>query len=146
MLAADEAVAERLHKAGVEALYRIHERPDPERVDEFCELVASFGYRVPGRLEEIRPEDFQLILRQIEGKPEEKLVSYLLLRTMRLARYHEENMGHFGLATVRYAHFTSPIRRYADLVVHRALRALRNRERVEARSRGGLGGAERPPA
>src|SRR2546425_7521845 len=126
MLAANEAVAERLHKAGVGALYRIHERPDPERVEEFCELVASFGYRVPGNLQEIRPEDFQLILRQIEGKPEEKLVSYLLLRTMRLARYHEENLGHFGLATEMYAHFTSPIRRYPDLVVHRSLRALRH--------------------
>jgi len=125
MLAANEAVAERLHRAGVGALYRIHERPDPERVEEFCELVASFGYRVPGNLQEIRPEDFQLILRQIEGKPEEKLVSYLLLRTMRLARYHEENLGHFGLATDMYAHFTSPIRRFPDLVVHRALRALR---------------------
>jgi ribonuclease R len=124
MLAANEAVAERLSKAGVGALYRIHERPDPERVEEFCDLVASFGYSVPGSLEEIRPEDFQLILRQIEGKPEEKLVSYLLLRTMKLARYHEENLGHFGLATEMYAHFTSPIRRYPDLVVHRALRAL----------------------
>ena len=125
MLAANEAVAERLHKAGAGALYRIHEQPDPERVEEFVELVASFGYRVPGNLEEVRPEDFQLVLRQIEGKPEEKLVSYLLLRTMKLARYHEENLGHFGLATEMYAHFTSPIRRYPDLVVHRALRALR---------------------
>jgi len=125
MLAANEAVAERLHKAGVAALYRIHERPDPVRVEEFSELVASFGYRMPAKLEEIKPEDFQLVLRQIAGKPEEKLVSYLLLRTMRLARYHEENLGHFGLATEMYAHFTSPIRRYPDLVVHRALRALR---------------------
>jgi ribonuclease R len=126
MLAANEAVAAELQKHGVGALFRIHERPDPERVAEFCELVASLGYRVPGNLEEIRPEDFQLILRQIEGKPEEKLVSYLLLRTMKLARYHEENLGHFGLATEMYAHFTSPIRRYPDLVVHRALRALRS--------------------
>jgi len=77
-------------------------------------------------LEEIRPQDFQAILKQVEGKPEEKLVSYLLLRTMRLARYHEENLGHFGLATDMYAHFTSPIRRYPDLVVHRSLRALRH--------------------
>jgi len=146
MLAANEAVAARLSKAGMPALFRIHEQPDPERVEEFAELVASFGYRVPAHLEAIRPQDFQLVLRQIEGKPEEKLVSYLLLRTMKLARYHEENLGHFGLATEMYAHFTSPIRRYPDLVVHRALRALRNRERVEARSRGGLGGAERPPA
>jgi ribonuclease R len=125
MLAANEAVAERLHQAEVGALYRIHEQPDPERVREFAELVSSFGYRIPGDLGAVRPEDFQAILRQIEGKPEEKLVSYLLLRTMKLARYHEENLGHFGLATGMYAHFTSPIRRYPDLVVHRALRALR---------------------
>jgi ribonuclease R len=125
MLAANEAVAAELHRADVPALFRIHERPDPERVEEFCELVASLGYRVPAHLEEIRPEDFQLVLRQIEGKPEQKLVSYLLLRTMKLARYHEANLGHFGLATEMYAHFTSPIRRYPDLVVHRALRALR---------------------
>jgi ribonuclease R len=125
MLAANEAVAERLATAGMPALFRVHETPDPERVEEFSDLVASFGYRVPVNLEAIRPEDFQLVLRQIEGKPEEKLVSYLLLRTMKLARYHEENLGHFGLATEMYAHFTSPIRRYPDLVVHRALRALR---------------------
>ena len=113
------------------ALYRIHEQPEPGRVEEFVDLVASLGYRVPGRLDEIRPEHFQLILRQIEGKPEEKLVSYLLLRTMRLARYHEENLGHFGLAAEMYAHFTSPIRRYPDLVVHRALRALRGGKDAE---------------
>jgi ribonuclease R len=125
MLAANEAVADELARAGVGALFRIHEQPDPERVEEFCDLVASLGYRLPGNLETVRPQDFQLILRQIEGKPEEKLVSYLLLRTMKLARYHEENLGHFGLATETYAHFTSPIRRFPDLVVHRALRTLR---------------------
>jgi ribonuclease R len=128
MLAANEAVAARLSKAKMPALFRIHEQPDPERVEEFAELVASFGYRVPANLEAIRPQDFQLILRQVQGKPEEKLISYLLLRTMKLARYHEENLGHFGLATEMYAHFTSPIRRYPDLVVHRALRALRHGE------------------
>jgi ribonuclease R len=127
MLAANEAVAEALHRAGAGALYRIHEQPDPERVEEFAELVASFGYRISGEASAVRPEDFQLVLRQVAGKAEEKLVSYLLLRTMKLARYHEENLGHFGLATAMYAHFTSPIRRYPDLVVHRALRALRRR-------------------
>ncbi len=125
MLAANEAVAATLHRSGAGALYRIHERPDPEKVQEFGDLVASFGYRVPDNLESIRPEDFQRITRQIKGKPEEKLVSYLLLRTMKLAQYHEDNLGHFGLAATEYAHFTSPIRRYPDLVVHRALRALR---------------------
>jgi ribonuclease R len=131
MLAANEAVAEALHRAGAGALYRVHEQPDPERIEEFAQLVASLGYRMPENLETVRPEHFQLILRQIEGKPEEKLVSYLLLRTMKLARYHEENLGHFGLATEMYAHFTSPIRRYPDLVVHRALRALRQGEDKE---------------
>jgi ribonuclease R len=125
MLAANEAVAERLSQAGMPALYRVHETPDPERVEEFAELLASFGYRLPPNLDEVRPEDFQRVLRQIEGRPEEKLISFLLLRTMKLARYHEQNLGHFGLATGMYAHFTSPIRRYPDLVVHRALRALR---------------------
>jgi ribonuclease R len=124
MLAANEAVADKLSRSGMPALFRVHEPPDPERVEEFTQLVASFGYRVPTNLEEIRPQDFQLVLRQVAGKPEEKLVSYLLLRTMKLARYHEENLGHFGLATDSYTHFTSPIRRYPDLVVHRALRAL----------------------
>jgi len=128
MLAANEAVAKKLSDAGMPALYRIHEQPDPEKVEEFADLVASFGYRVPQDLEGIRPQDFQLILRQIAGKPEEKLISYLLLRTMKLARYHAENLGHFGLATDMYAHFTSPIRRYPDLVVHRALRALREKK------------------
>jgi ribonuclease R len=128
MLAANETVAEKLSTSGMGALYRIHERPDPEKVEEFCDLVASLGYRMPGDLEAVRPEDFQRVLRQIEGKPEERLVSYLLLRTMKLARYHEENLGHFGLAAEMYAHFTSPIRRYPDLVVHRALRAQRRGE------------------
>jgi ribonuclease R len=132
MLAANEAVAERLSKAGVGALYRIHEAPDPERAQEFSELAASLGYRLNSGAQELKPEDFQLVLRQIEGKPEEKLISYLLLRTMKLARYHEENLGHFGLATDMYAHFTSPIRRYPDLVVHRALRTLRRGPNSEA--------------
>ncbi len=125
MLAANEAVAEELSRAGSGALYRIHEQPDPEKIGEFAELVASFGHRLPGGGDEVRPEHLQRVLRAFEGRPEEKLVSYLLLRTMKLARYHEENLGHFGLATLMYAHFTSPIRRYPDLVVHRALRALR---------------------
>jgi ribonuclease R len=126
MLAANEAVAARLQEAGAPTLYRVHEPPDPERVEEFCELVKSFGYRVPPNLEEVRPKDFQQILRRIEGRPEERFVSYLLLRTMKLARYSEENLGHFGLAATTYCHFTSPIRRYPDLVVHRTLRALRH--------------------
>ncbi len=127
MLLANEVVAGALSEKGVGALYRVHEDPDPKRVEEFSELVASLGYALPEKGEDgLQPEDFQRVLRQAEGRPEAKFVSYLLLRTMRLARYHGENLGHFGLATERYAHFTSPIRRYPDLVVHRALRALRH--------------------
>jgi ribonuclease R len=131
MLAANEAVARQLARAGVPALFRVHEPPDPMRVAEFRELVSSFGHRVPAPDAALTPQDFQGILRQVEGKPEEKLVSYLLLRTMKLARYHEADLGHFGLAAEHYAHFTSPIRRYPDLVVHRALRALRQRRDAE---------------
>jgi ribonuclease R len=125
MLAANGAVAERLSQAGIATLYRVHEPPDPERVEEFRAIAASFGYRLPGVEEEVRPEDFQRVTRAALGRPEEKLIGFLLLRTLKLARYHEENLGHFGLATDRYLHFTSPIRRYPDLVVHRALRAMR---------------------
>jgi len=132
MLAANEAVATELSRADTPSLFRIHEPPDPERVEEFAELVASFGYRLPASGDIVRPQDFQAVLRQVAGKPEEKLVSYLLLRTMKLARYHEENLGHFGLATTTYCHFTSPIRRYPDLVVHRSLRALRHRRPADA--------------
>jgi ribonuclease R len=132
MLAANEAVATELSRTGTPSLFRIHEPPDPDRVEEFAELVASFGCRLPAGVVTIQPQDFQAVLRQVAGKPEEKLVSYLLLRTMKLARYHEENLGHFGLATPTYCHFTSPIRRYPDLVVHRALRALRLRRPAEA--------------
>jgi ribonuclease R len=130
MLAANEEVAGHLAAKLVPTLFRVHEAPDAQRVEEFGDLVGSLGYRLPVNLEEIRPQDFQLVLRQCDGKPEEKLVSYMLLRTMKLARYFEQNLGHFGLATERYAHFTSPIRRYPDLVVHRALRAFRRGEEL----------------
>ncbi|HVR70773.1 MAG TPA: ribonuclease R [Vicinamibacteria bacterium] len=132
MLAANEAVATELTRAATPSLFRIHEAPDPERVEEFAELLSSFGYRLPAKLDEVGPKDFQAVLRQIAGRPEEKLVSYLLLRTMKLARYHEENLGHFGLASPTYSHFTSPIRRYPDLVAHRSLRALRHRRPDDA--------------
>jgi ribonuclease R len=127
-LAANGAVAERLSQADIATLYRVHEPPDPERVEEFRAIASSFGYRLPGVKEEVRPEDFQRVTRESVGRPEEKLIGFLLLRTLKLARYHEENLGHFGLATDRYLHFTSPIRRYPDLVVHRALRAMRRGE------------------
>ena len=126
MLIANEAVARTLSEKNVATLYRIHESPDPDRLEEFLELVRSFGYRVTADLEHPQGKDFQRILRQVEGRGEERLITYLMLRTQRLARYAPENLGHFGLASSNYLHFTSPIRRYPDLVAHRALRALRH--------------------
>lgn len=126
MLIANEAVAKALSTRGVATLYRIHESPDPDRLEEYLELVRTFGYQVSADLEHPQGRDFQRILRQVEGRPEERLLTYLMLRTQRLARYAPENLGHFGLASENYLHFTSPIRRYPDLVAHRALRALRH--------------------
>ena len=126
MLVANEAVAKALSQKGVATLYRIHESPDPDRLEEYLELVRTFGLKVTADLEHPQGKDFQRILRQVEGRPEERLLTYLMLRTQRLARYCPENLGHFGLASENYLHFTSPIRRYPDLVAHRALRALRH--------------------
>ena len=126
MLIANEAVARSLAEKGVATLYRIHEPPDPEKLEEYVELVRTFGHDVEANLEDPKGRDFQAILKTFDGKPEERLLTYLMLRTQRLARYAPENLGHFGLASDFYLHFTSPIRRYPDLVAHRALRALRH--------------------
>jgi ribonuclease R len=124
MLAANEAVARHLLFAKQPAIYRVHDRPDPDRLVDLREVLESFGYELKGDLAEIPPAAFQKILRQIEGKPEERLLSDLLLRAQRKALYSEECRGHYALAAPYYCHFTSPIRRYPDLVVHRQLSRL----------------------
>ena len=154
MLAANECVATWLEDLGVPSLYRIHEKPEPRRVVQFEELAASFGYSLglgalPVRRIETRgerreaygsgrrarqhgvPEDiavtprmYQKLAAKIEGKPEERILSYLMLRSLKQARYSEINEGHFALAAPSYTHFTSPIRRYPDLIVHRIAKAL----------------------
>ncbi len=151
MLAANEAVASHLEAALEASIYRIHEPPDPKRVMEFEEVAAHFGYslgagaipvkkfayadhRRDGRkvrkeivladaAASISSRNYQKLVAKIEGKPEERILSYLMLRSLKQARYSTDNAGHFALAADSYTHFTSPIRRYPDLIVHRLLRA-----------------------
>jgi ribonuclease R len=126
MLLANQTVASYLEAQAAPALYRVHEEPDILKVEKFEEFVSGFGLSLGVPLTAIRPRHFQKLLERIHGKPEEKPIAFLMLRTMQKARYAPENLGHFGLATSSYTHFTSPIRRYPDLVVHRALRASRH--------------------
>ncbi|HEY7573780.1 MAG TPA: RNB domain-containing ribonuclease, partial [Thermoanaerobaculia bacterium] len=124
MLAANEAVAKKLLFAKQPAIYRVHDRPDPDRLVDLREVLESFGYELKGDLEEVPPSAFQKLLAAIEGKPEERLLHDLLLRAQRKAVYSEECRGHYALAAPYYCHFTSPIRRYPDLIVHRQLSRL----------------------
>jgi ribonuclease R len=126
MLLANETVASFLETQEAPALYRIHEEPDILKVAKFEEFISGFGYSLAAPANALRPRHFQKLLERIHGKPEEKPIAMLMLRTMQKARYAPENLGHFGLAAPSYTHFTSPIRRYPDLVVHRALRAARH--------------------
>src|SRR5437660_2629663 len=118
MLAANEAVARELKKRAVPTVYRVHENPDPEKLAEYREFVLSFNYRV-GDL--THRAELQRLLTSIRGKPEEQALKIALLKSLKRARYSAQPLGHYGLAKTNYLHFTSPIRRYADLVVHRAL-------------------------
>ena len=125
MLLANETVAEHLVQAGVPALFRVHEVPDPAKVEDFGVFVTTLGHSLGRDGQEIHPKDFQHLVERIRGTPEERPVAAMMLRTMQKARYDAASLGHFGLAAEHYAHFTSPIRRYPDLVVHRLLRELR---------------------
>jgi ribonuclease R len=151
MLAANEAVASHLGATLEASIYRIHEPPDPKRIMEFEEVAAHFGYSlgagaipvkrfgyvdhrrdgrkvrkdvvVADKSASISSRNYQKLVAKIEGKPEERILSYLMLRSLKQARYSTDNAGHFALAADSYTHFTSPIRRYPDLVVHRLLKA-----------------------
>lgn len=125
MLLANECVAGHFEKLGVPSVYRVHEAPEPQRVIEFSELANAYGYGFPA--EGVSSFDYQRLSAQLVGKPEERVLSYAMLRSLKRARYTAHNVGHFGLAAPVYTHFTSPIRRYPDLIVHRVLRALLKR-------------------
>jgi len=126
MLAANEAVARELKNRLVPTIYRVHENPDPEKLAEYRELILSYGYKV-GDLS--KRTELQRLLASLRGKPEEQALKVGLLKSLKRARYAPQPLGHYGLAKNNYAHFTSPIRRYADLVVHRGLAELEESRR-----------------
>ena len=123
MLLANETVAEHLIKKKIPALFRVHENPASDKIEIFNRLLAHFGLHIAANEKNIKPRDFQKILEKIKNNPAEKVITTFALRTMQQARYAAENLGHFGIAANFYTHFTSPIRRYPDLIVHRMLRA-----------------------
>ena len=122
MLAANETVAEHFFWLNVPFLYRVHGNPDAEKVKTLKRLMGSFGYVLHGDPNEMKPKEFQKVMEQMQGKEEEKFLSQLMLRSMQQAKYEPECKGHFGLAATYYCHFTSPIRRYPDLQIHRIMK------------------------
>jgi ribonuclease R len=125
MIAANVESAKRLHKGRIPSLYRVHEGPDEDRLEELVLFLRTFGYKVnPTKLS---PKEINRVLASVVGKPEEEIVETVVLRSMKQARYQPNNVGHFGLALGAYAHFTSPIRRYPDLLVHRAIKWLNDK-------------------
>lgn len=122
MIAANECVATHIYFMNLPFVYRVHETPQEEKIRSFLGYVSGLGYHVNGDLRDLRPTTIQNIISQLEDKPEFKILSSLLLRSMQKAVYRPENLGHYGLASDCYTHFTSPIRRYPDTTVHRLLR------------------------
>ena len=121
MLAANEVVAEHLQLANHPSLYRVHLQPDPQKIEDLKKILVDLGHRLRADPEALRPGELQRVLKQVEGSPEERFITELVLRSMKRALYSEEGLGHFALSLQFYTHFTSPIRRYPDLVVHRML-------------------------
>lgn len=122
MLAANETVAGHFNRKKLPFIYRVHEQPDPTKMLRFMEFITTFGMIVKGTNENIKPKQLQEVLKEAENEPYEAVVSSVLLRSMKQAKYAMEPLGHYGLATRDYTHFTSPIRRYPDLIVHRLIR------------------------
>ena len=135
MLIANETVAEHFHWMELPFVYRTHDNPDPEKIDKLGTFIRNFGYSIKSRQEDIHPKELQKLLAKIEDTPEEALISRLTLRSMKQAKYTIDCTGHFGLACQYYCHFTSPIRRYPDLQIHRIikeqLRGRLNEKRID---------------
>jgi ribonuclease R len=127
MLSANEVVARELVFANQPGLYRVHQQPDPQKLEDLKEILKEFKLTLRGDLEDVRPAELQRVLRSVVGLPEERFLTNIVLRSMKRAFYGEESSGHFALALEHYCHFTSPIRRYPDLIVHRRLAELISR-------------------
>ena len=121
MLTANETVAERFYWLEVPFIYRVHEEPDIDKVKELNKFLSNLGYKIHISQDVVHSSAFSKVLEEVKGKPEEKVVSNLILRTLKVAKYESENLGHFGIASKYYCHFTSPIRRYPDLFIHRVI-------------------------
>ena len=121
MLTANETVAEKFFWLEVPFIYRVHEEPDIEKVKELNKFLYNFKYKIKVKKDEIYPTEFSKLIENIKGKDEERVILNLILRTLKLARYESKNIGHFGIASKYYCHFTSPIRRYPDLFIHRVI-------------------------
>lgn len=128
MLAANETVAEHMFWLELPFVYRIHETPDQEKIDNLNKFLHNFGYRIKGNTEEVHPKAIRELILEVEGKKEEHVISKLTLRSLKQAKYSPANDGHFGLAAKYYCHFTSPIRRYPDLQIHRIIREMLQEE------------------
>jgi ribonuclease R len=123
MIAANVEAAKRIGRARILGLYRVHEGPDPDKIDELFVFLRTFDVKLPPP-DDVKPRDFSRLIHDLAARPEAELIKTMILRAMKQAHYHPQNVGHFGLALESYAHFTSPIRRYPDLIVHRALKWL----------------------
>ena len=121
MLTANEVIAEKFYWLEAPFVYRVHEVPDMEKVTELNKFLYNFGYKIKASKDNIHPKEFAKVLEDIKEKPEEMVVSTLILRTLKVAKYENENKGHFGISSKYYCHFTSPIRRYPDLFIHRII-------------------------
>ncbi len=135
MLAANETVAEHFHWLDLPFIYRVHEDPDPDKLKRFYDFAVNLGYVLKGSLDSIHPRTLQTLLEEVRGEPEEAVISTMMLRSMQQAKYHHQSLGHFGLATDFYTHFTSPIRRYPDLIVHRLIRKYLFEKRTDRKTR-----------